>query len=262
MMKLKRVLETAKEEGRNPEDVWLERYGSSTNWEDVLAEREELDRRSGRKRRTHSNSGSAGRADRVAGGHGYSGGSNKEVAYRPSDAGGSSGGRADNYDRSLKQSKDLPQAPRACSSAAPAAASESTSPLTKDQLNKLNAKVLRARMLGSPNLAELERQFEAEKKRAEEAATAPGSSELRQGKNAPQKAKETTVVLPRVDSTGKLSSLMATKEARRAKAVGGASLLLPPPANAPFKFPADVGAATHRVPRRRRAQRTTNPATG
>ncbi|KAL1924358.1 uncharacterized protein VTP21DRAFT_7393 [Calcarisporiella thermophila] len=45
MMKLRRVLEQAKEEGRSVEEVGLERYGSLERLQEALAEKEELDRR-------------------------------------------------------------------------------------------------------------------------------------------------------------------------------------------------------------------------
>jgi hypothetical protein len=44
-------------------------------------------------------------------------------------------------------------------------------PLSVDELNKLNAKVVKARLMGAPNLEELEKEYEKEKKRADEYGT-------------------------------------------------------------------------------------------
>ena len=61
--------------------------------------------------------------------------------------------------------------------------------LTTDQLNKLQAKILKARLMKDPKLADLEREYETEKARA----------------SAPQsQPKESVVVLPTLDSRGRL----------------------------------------------------------
>jgi hypothetical protein len=44
-------------------------------------------------------------------------------------------------------------------------------PLTTDELNKLNAKVMKAKLMGAHNVAELEKEYEEEKKRADEHGT-------------------------------------------------------------------------------------------
>jgi hypothetical protein len=44
-------------------------------------------------------------------------------------------------------------------------------PLTMDELNKLNAKVVKARLMGAANLEELEKEYEKEKKRADNYGT-------------------------------------------------------------------------------------------
>jgi len=50
--------------------------------------------------------------------------------------------------------------------------------LTKNQLNKLNSKIMKARLMNSANLKELEEQYEKELKRYEEAKTQSESKVL------------------------------------------------------------------------------------
>lgn len=44
-------------------------------------------------------------------------------------------------------------------------------PLTTDELNRLNAKVMKAKLMGADNVAELEKEYEVEKKKADEYGT-------------------------------------------------------------------------------------------
>ena len=53
----------------------------------------------------------------------------------------------------------------------PSTANDGKPVLTKNQLNKLNSKIMKARLMNSSNLKELEEEYERELKRFEEAKT-------------------------------------------------------------------------------------------
>ncbi|KAI8820967.1 CwfJ C-terminus 1-domain-containing protein-like protein [Fimicolochytrium jonesii] len=187
MMKLRRVLETAAEESRGLEEVALERYGSLADFHDAQEERAFLDDRR-----------SAGGSKKDEFG--------RDIPYRPTVRSsssfqrpphdGASGKRPADDSRSdtsskrskvelsresswASQSRGTPVIPAAVvpiPAAKPPAQAGTSSAfggkaegaiLSKNELNALNSKVLKAKLMGLPNAAKLEAEYELQKKRAE-----------------------------------------------------------------------------------------------
>ncbi|CAM6054813.1 unnamed protein product [Sphagnum tenellum] len=173
MMKFRRVLESAEDEGRETEEVALERYGSLEDFAEAQAERAFLD-----ERRNESRKDEFGR----------------NIAYRPTvrktlsfqKPGAERGAERernlgrDRDERSSKsatvdisESASRPSTPLIKVGHAPPAtlssksSGELTPILSKNALNALNSKVLKAKLMGLPDAAELEKQYDFERKRAE-----------------------------------------------------------------------------------------------
>lgn len=217
MMKLKRTLEAAEEEGRKVEEVVRERYGSWEEFEDVLAERKFLDgrgdgkgRESGREegggRGTPTLQSVARRSYMLATGSGGSGGEGSGTDSPPTTSRPSSRqGFKRPGESSLPTTPRPPPPPRnigfetpsskpTTPSAIPSvftpvierpAATEagvvlddgSSDPdrpiLTADELNKLQAKILKAELMGDDSqLATLKEEYERESARAKAHANA------------------------------------------------------------------------------------------
>ncbi|KAJ3185096.1 hypothetical protein HDU87_002662 [Geranomyces variabilis] len=219
MMKLKRILEAAQEEGRDVEEIALERYGSMADFEDAKAERAFLDsRRSGRmrdepaRRRDDDRHRRDERPERDEFG--------RDLQYRPTVRRSTSFQKPEERtsekrpppeasedlavkkprveDRSLPRpsmSAKLPVVGGAPQLPVPNPSrgtdsddddsSARTPILSKNALNALNAKVVKAKLMGLPNAANLEKEYERERARAER-----GPAE--------------TIVLSGVDSRGRL----------------------------------------------------------
>ncbi|KAJ3032965.1 hypothetical protein HK097_005015, partial [Rhizophlyctis rosea] len=198
MMKLKRVYETAEAEKRSVDDVALERYGSLEDFEDAKEERAFLDQRR------------AGRGDR----------NKRDEGYRPTVRSGASFQRpTDEFGRELREEpprfsrptepvKSVPtsssqtpakpisetsssRVPSILPQTAPSRAS-STPVLTKDELNKLQAKALKAKLTGLPDAEALEKEFGREKRRADEVG------------------QQDTIMLSNIDSRGRLQDIGTT----------------------------------------------------
>ncbi|KAI8920186.1 CwfJ C-terminus 1-domain-containing protein-like protein [Powellomyces hirtus] len=191
MMKLKRILEAAEEEGRDIEEVAMERYGSLESFEEAQAERAFLDERR-----------SGGRKDEFGRDVPYQPTVRKTAAFqkpseritqkRPQDEQYSdcSPKRARTERSPIKASlaSKLPVIGTLTPSTRPASGSDDDDGpvLTKNALNVLNSKVLKAKLMGLPDAAKLEAEFERQKRRAE--------------RNQPAD----TIVLSGIDSRGRL----------------------------------------------------------
>ncbi|KAJ3081426.1 hypothetical protein HK102_002350 [Quaeritorhiza haematococci] len=250
MMKLRKVYETAEFEGRNVEEVALERYGSLEDFRDAQEERRYLDSRSSsrsnrdrdrdRDRNRRGDRGDRGdHRDRGDRGDHRDRGDRSFNRDRPPRS--SERDDATTSFRGAKGSFQKPgagpappkpsQEPRKSSSFAsipptsissrlpsmttipqPSNTNPASSPETDDstkpvlsvsELNKLQSKVMKAKLMNLPNARELEEEYEREKRRAAEAASKPkGATTTGRGGG-----EEDTVVLPMIDSRGHLQDL-------------------------------------------------------
>ncbi|KAI7901005.1 CwfJ C-terminus 1-domain-containing protein-like protein [Cokeromyces recurvatus] len=212
MMKLKRTMEQAEDEGRPLREVGIERYGSAEKFEEALAEREYLDKKKrGDKRHSHRERGRdrrndakedderdrrRRREDRDEQRH-----SSRKYVFHNTEVQQNAFKRPEapkptNTTIASDESKDIitkapstsqPQPP-------PLVISHSTAPtipaLTRDQLNKLNAKLVKARLMGSSDLEELEKEYQIELERFEQAEKGISNGNV--------------TVLPTLDSQGRI----------------------------------------------------------
>lgn len=189
MMKLKRVIEQAEDEKRSVQDVGLERYGSIEKLNEALAEREYLDNKNNRSRRDGRDNDRGGGRRFV-----YTDSEKSSASFRrPEDV--------DEFGRQVKRRKTTPppppqqQAPPqpspvplssvdTTSSSKPVIITQHEMPqafthservMTRDELNKLNADMLKAKLMGKDNAEELEQEYERQVKLFEAAEN--GSAE-------------------------------------------------------------------------------------
>ena len=196
MMKLRRVYETAEEEGRPVEEVALDRFGSLDAFEEAKEERRILDEREGKRAMRSDDRGRGGKGKArdgppaPSGGERRmmfsdlstpSGGTSRSSSFRrpdldrsgPPTPGVSDGdGRGRRFDSSkLGKTSGTPLIQS--HTPVPSAMTPSlkgTGPgkraLSPSSLNKLQAKVLRAKLVNAPNAGELEAEYEQEVRRA------------------------------------------------------------------------------------------------
>ncbi|PVF95016.1 hypothetical protein CPB86DRAFT_607813 [Serendipita vermifera] len=220
MMRLRRVYETAEEEGKSVEEVALERYGSLEAFNEALEERRILDERAGTKNTSKSQTGKKSDEPRYSF-QGSSGPPSRGSFRKPGQMGDSDG------------STGIPSAPAnkrldSVRTMSGAATPQSTSNRSSQQtplftpipsvmtpqlpstpsvdLNKLQAKVLRAKLTGAANAEELEREYEEAKKRSEGFFGAEG-----------QKLQ----VLPTIDGQGRLYDVGTGKAGDETKLLPG-----------------------------------------
>ena len=189
MMRLRRVYETAEEENLPVEEVALERFGTMQAFEEAKEERRILDGREGRRgaQRTTNNKG----GDREAAGEkrftftdiGASGASSRSSFRRPTTADNSApttpspaAGLAKPVTDRRHDSLRLPS--QAASPLAQShtpipsvmtpsvAAISTTRAISPSSLNKLQAQVLRAKLMNAPNAAKLEEEYEEQLRKA------------------------------------------------------------------------------------------------
>ncbi|OZJ04866.1 hypothetical protein BZG36_02602 [Bifiguratus adelaidae] len=218
MTKLRRVQEQAREEGRSVEEVGRERYGSLEKLQEALDERAELDRR--RERRDGPRDDGRRRPRMMF----TEAGGSRDSFKRPDDS------RQSRHRDSDTDEFGRTKRPRTEASSSESVASYSdhlqpvsnpskqpsvhiihpdeslrtTAPppsnvLSRNELNKLNAKIVKARLMDAPNLAELEAQYEAEKQKHDKAVAA-GIDPDGHGTHGPSNE----VIIPTIDSEGKL----------------------------------------------------------
>lgn len=194
MMKLRRVYESATDEGKPVEEVALERYGSLEAFEEAKEERRILDEREG-KRSSRSDRDKGRDSGPDGGGRGReserrfmftdfgSAGSSRSASFRrpgestpstPSPA--MTGGAVAN--KRLDTLRMPPKGSPLSMSTTPVPSVMTPPPLnagnvggkkrlTTEELNRLQARVLRAKLMGTPDAEKLEREYEEEQRRAQ-----------------------------------------------------------------------------------------------
>ncbi|ORX45951.1 hypothetical protein BCR36DRAFT_585421 [Piromyces finnis] len=190
MMKLRKVYEMAEEEGKPVEEIALMRYGSLEEFQEAVHEKEILDqRRSGKSSNSgnshHHSSSAYNSTVKTGGGH-----FKKPMEYLEKEEKNPSE-KSDSISQS-SQDKNLLSIPMT-TIPIPSMNSNEKPVLTKNQLNKLNSKIMKAKLMNSANLKELEEEYERELKRFEEAKN---NSETKQ-----------TIVLPQFNSEGRLQDI-------------------------------------------------------
>ncbi|KIO06009.1 hypothetical protein M404DRAFT_139792 [Pisolithus tinctorius Marx 270] len=215
MMRLRRVYEAAEEENRPVEEVALERFGTMQAFEEAKEERRILDEREGR-RSAQRGGGQKdkGKARDVKGEQrfiftdiGASGASSRSSSFRrPGSTNGNTPATPSPAPQNPPASRqfDSLRLPSQAASPfqqshtpiptvmAPSVAAVPTSrPMSPSSLNKLQAKVLRAKLMNAPNAEQLEREYEEELRRAN---GEPGEPVVR----------TKVEVLPTLDARGKL----------------------------------------------------------
>jgi hypothetical protein len=227
MMKLKRVYETAEEEGRTVEEVALERYDSIEAFNEAREERQLLDDREARKfgRRSDAGTSHSERREREGG----------QERWMFSDIGeGSRPSSRTSFRRPGGPDDSAPSTPQQSRTSAPLPSTgppankrletlrlsrNSSSPqmsnpstpiptvltppvgggtrpraLSPSSLNKLQARVLRAKLMNAPDADKLEKQYAEEAEKAQNASNHGLST----------KEGERVEVLPTLDGRGKL----------------------------------------------------------
>lgn len=178
MMRLKRVYETAEEEGRPLEEIAVDRFGSLEAWNEALEERRILDERSGKRRDRPNTSGSGSGAPRrsfMFTEEPGSGASSRSASFRRP-------GQDDSRPTTPMQRPGAPPrtgtgfgantptmaVPRVHSPAMQPVPSAKGIP-TQSELNQMQAKVLKAKLMGDPAADQMERDYEEARERAESA---------------------------------------------------------------------------------------------
>lgn len=224
MSKLKRTYEVADEEGRPVEEVAEERYGSLGEWHDAIEERRILEERSGRGggRSTPSRGGGdEGRKFVYTELAGESRGGSRPPSRgsfrRPGEAleRTNSTGSVGSRPSTPVPSVFTPPASRTPRPVVPSALSQSivlvpdptttataTPPLSQSELNRLQAKVLKARLMGNDEADALEKEYERERVRTLEGGHSVGAVG----------GDERVKVLPTLDGRGRLYDVGTGKE--------------------------------------------------
>lgn len=212
MMKLRRVYETAEEERKPVEEVALERFGSMEAFEEAKEERRILDEREGR--RTHRGSTGKGKNRETEPARGFmftdisaSSVSSRSSSFRRPDLGGSTPSTPSPTEggRSGRGRPSAIRLPDQGGTGSPLAQAHTPVPsvmapaphlinrrraLSPSSLNKLQAKVLRAKLMNAPNAEALEKEYEEESRRA--------------NGEGPEGADGEVEVLPTLDVRGRL----------------------------------------------------------
>lgn len=222
-MRLRRVYETAEEEGRSIEEVAIERFGTLEAFEEAKEERKILDERDVKRQSQTPQRGRDSERVGRGGEKGFmfndlsgSGASSRSSSFRrpggsgrrtedgsapstPSPAGGpphrrldalrGSGGRIGSP---LAQQQTPPQARTPIPSVLTPAMPSSRRALSPSSLNRLQAKVLRAKLMNSADAEKLEKEYD------QELARAQGGVDERSG------VRTKVEVLPTLDGHGRL----------------------------------------------------------
>lgn len=188
MMRLRRVYETAEEENRPVEEVALERFGTTQAFEEAREERRILDERQGRRSAQKATTHNA--RDREPAGEkrfmftdmGASGASSRSSSFRrpttandnvpttpsPGSAKSVTDRRLDSLRLPSQAASPLAQShtPIPSVMTPPVAAVSTARAMSPSSLNKLQAQVLRAKLMSAPNAAELEAEYEEQLRKA------------------------------------------------------------------------------------------------
>ncbi|KAG6832004.1 hypothetical protein H0H92_006040 [Tricholoma furcatifolium] len=222
MMRLRRVYETAEEEGVDIETLAIERFGSLQAFEDAKEERRILDEREGKRvdrgretERRPSKYTEGGEKRLMFTDVGGSGGSSRSSSFRrpggindsapttpsPAEARPPVNRRLDSLRLPSGMGSPLAQSHTPIPSVmTPPPAVQQKRALSPSSLNKLQAKVLRAKLMGAPDAAKLEEEYEIESRRANGLESS--------GSGVPTK----TEVLPTLDGSGRLYDVGHGKE--------------------------------------------------
>lgn len=213
MMRLRKVYEAAKEEGLDVETLGAERFGSLQAFEEAKEERRILDEREGKRAERGrvtdpSSQGEAGEKSLMFTDVGGSGSSSRRSSFRrpggipgsgpstpsPPDTRPPSNRRLDSLRLPSQANSPLAQShtPVPSVMTPTSMASGSRRALSPSSLNKLQAKVLRAKLTGMPDAEKLEKEYEAEARRA--------NGELDSGGDVRRKVE----VLPTLDARGRM----------------------------------------------------------
>jgi hypothetical protein len=217
MMRLRRVYEAAEEEGVEVEKIAIERFGSLKAFEEAKEERRVLDGREGKRadrgrstdRQSESKSQNIDREKRfMFTDIGGSGGSSRSSSFRrpggisgsapstPSpapDVRGPQNKRLDSLRMHSGTRSPLVQShtPIPTVMTPPLDAGSRSRALSPSSLNKMQAKVLRAKLMGTPDADKLEREYEAQVRAAS-------------GEGSQSGIRTKTEVLPTLDGRGRL----------------------------------------------------------
>ncbi|KAG6845123.1 hypothetical protein H0H87_000550 [Tephrocybe sp. NHM501043] len=223
MMRLKRVYETAEEEGGDVETVAIERFGSLQAFEEAKEERRILDEREGKRaergrgsERRHPRDTDGGEKRLMFTDIGGSGGSSRSSSFRRpggfNDSTPSTPSPASEARPPVNRRLDSLRLPSGMGSPlaqshtpiptvmTPTSVAQKTRALSPSSLNKLQAKVLRAKLMGAPDAAKLEEEYEIESRKA--IGMESGDSGVR----------TRTEVLPTLDGRGRLYDVGHGKE--------------------------------------------------
>ncbi|KAI5122459.1 hypothetical protein M0805_008770 [Coniferiporia weirii] len=238
MMKLRRVFEAAEEEGKPVEEVALERFGSLDAFEEAKEERRILDEREGRR----SSRGGKGREDDRNRGRerereqrwtftdvGSSGMSSRSSSFRrPGDSAPSTPSPNPGSATTAPLNKRVdslrlpPKGSPLSLSHTPVPTVMTPSPsvsgkkrLTAEELNRLQARVLRAKLLGAPDAGKLEKEYEEEQRRA-----SSGGYEVERGNEDEGTTRTRLEVLPTLDARGRLYDVGTGQDNASAPAPG------------------------------------------
>ncbi|EJC97994.1 uncharacterized protein FOMMEDRAFT_129928 [Fomitiporia mediterranea MF3/22] len=243
MMKLRRVYEAAEDEGKPVEEVALERFGTLEAFEEAKEERRILDEREGRRgsrrdgrrenergRERNEQDGERGREQRwMFTEVGASASSSRSSSFRrPGESAPStpspapSGGppvpnkRVESLRMPPKGSPlSMSHTPVPTVMTPPSLASTSGKKiLTTEELNRLQARVLRAKLMGAPDAEKLEKEYEEEQRRASGSYIVErgGDNDDDEDGGAGKKTKTRLEVLPTLDARGRLYDVGAGRE--------------------------------------------------
>ncbi|KAJ7069993.1 CwfJ C-terminus 1-domain-containing protein-like protein [Mycena amicta] len=182
MMRLRKVYETAEEEGQSIEQIAIDRFGSLEAFEEAKEERRILDEREGKRSgrgedRDRGRDGERGRAEGerrfMFTDVGGSGGSSRSSSFRRPGSGPSTpvtvpaNRRLDALRLPSQANSPLARSHTPIPSVmTPPAGTSKSRALSPSSLNRLQAKVLRAKLMGAPDADTLEREYEAEARKA------------------------------------------------------------------------------------------------
>ena len=230
MMKLRRIYEAAEEEGRNVEEIALERYGTLEAFNEARMERQFIDDQE-KSRKERKGIKSSNNSQLTSSSLQSSRAPSRQSSFRkpgenssPSTSGApvpSSLVREVSQVGSSKSSTPIPsvfdptvqqkdgQTSQLLQGAIKNSQTDmmnSTPPLSIAALNKLSAKVMRAEMMNSANAADLRAEYEKEKAKAE-AGGDLGFSKIathRAGEDVSASSSRQVQVLPTLDARGRL----------------------------------------------------------
>lgn len=202
-MKLRRVYETAEEEGKSVEEIAVDRFGSLELFEEAKLERQILDEREGKRGEFNSSRKpreSAGEKRLMFTDIAGSGASSRSSSFRRPEMGGSTPATPTPASRPthprfdslrLPSQGDSPShtpVPTVMTPSASTAHAGSSRSLSPSSLNKLQAKVLRAKLMGAPDADKLQAEYDQELQRA----------------SSGEESNVHVQVLPTLDSRGRL----------------------------------------------------------